>query len=111
MDRKNDTYVLFKLGAYTGDGTRDQAITGVGFRPKYLEVYCDPTTADDDVVNVKLDLGWGRFTSMHMDWGADHENNASRIISVDNDGFSVDDYGSDFPPNKDGVVYHYVAMG
>jgi len=43
--------------------------------------------------------------------GGEHKSFANRINSLDSDGFTVDDAGADGHPNKDTVVYSYLALG
>lgn len=96
-------------GQYTGDSTVAQAITGIGFRPKVVDV-CQLQAAelantsqifrktDQDPTDISV------FIS-----GADALDN--RLISLDADGFTVDDDGTGQHPNKLNQVYHYIAWG
>jgi len=99
-------------GTYTGDGTTSQAITGVGFPPKYVRVWVSVTsnatgtspyaTTDSFVDNNADGLAW------EEDSGTSRTN---RIISLDDDGFTVDDGGSDLDPNANGTTYEYLCLG
>ena len=103
-------------GTYTGDGATSQAITGVGFAVRY-------------VITQNRQVNDAQATNIH--WTSDTivDDNASgmamtenvttgfpmsrinRIISLDADGFTVDDAGADEHPNKNAVVYNYIAFG
>lgn len=99
-------------GSYTGDGSTSLGVTGVGFTPKLLwiiqrttstgggaDVYMTSTTIIDDIsggaaVDISEDLA--------------HTN---KIISLDSDGFTVDDNSADHRPNTASEVYNYIAIG
>lgn len=103
-------------GSYTGDGATSQAISGLGVAPKvvwiaqratasvapstlYIAVSTD-TIVDDNAAGAAVEL---------MSGGPDLSIN--QIISLDADGFTVDDAGSDSHPNKNAQVYNYWAIG
>lgn len=97
-------------GNYTGDGTLSQGITGVGFQPKAVRIFPEYT-----VENLSTDGPWfysdqhGGLAELHQrasDWIRDN-----RIISLDADGFTVDDDGGDNRPNKNGEKYWFVCWG
>jgi len=103
-----------KTGNYTGDGTISQAITGVGFKPIFLWIFeraadtgavnvfytsDNYITTDADGIAVRL-ISTGNLT------GQDNS-----IISLDADGFTVDDNASNNHPNQNGTVYEYLAFG
>lgn len=46
-----------------------------------------------------------------FDNNASHKFETNRIISLDADGFTVDDNGADQDPNANGVTYNYIAIG
>lgn len=96
-----------KTGTYTGDGTLLHPITGIGFRPKYVFIipYCE--SDDPAELNMKIDWMFGTL-SFNI---SDASYYFNRIISLDADGFTVDDNGADEDPNADGQVYGYVAWG
>ena len=103
-----------KTGTYTGDGAVSQAITGVGFRPKYVKIV--PHFAVDTTYSgtgpwsvLKTDTMDTQFSEANWGVGAGIRDNM--IISLDADGFTVDDDGSDNDPNKNGRVYDYIVMG
>jgi len=104
-------------GSYTGDGSTGQAITGVGFRPKYVKIWTHPTALSSEYIFEKLDQSWGDWSYYHIDvvpvGAGDHAHRAdgSHINSLDADGFTVDDAGADLDPNANGVVYDYLALG
>lgn len=103
-----------KTGSYTGDGSTSLAITGVGFKPKYVRIW-ERETTDRTAINTWettaeiLDdnaLGMAVHASATQLQVAD-----DRIISLDADGFTVDDNGTDAGPNRNGAVYNYLAIG
>jgi hypothetical protein len=109
---------LIKTGTYTGDGgSRDgdgdaQAITGVGFQVKGLEIYKHPSAEEDIAIYFKLDQTWGDYAVVHTTTATDeHFILADRINSLDADGFTVDDGGDNKNPNANGVTYDYIAWG
>ena len=103
-------------GSYTGDGATSQAITGIGFQPKYLRIWERLTSAGagalfettDTIVD---DNAAGGAIEVVTAWGNGVRFVINAIISLDSDGFSVDDAGSDSHPNKNSTVYNYLAMG
>lgn len=101
---------LIATGQYTGDGTRSQAITGVGFQPKYIFIHerltemgnANPAYAtDQDPAGLAGTIGAGFMAWGYPDW----------IDSIDPDGFTVDDGGTDRDPNMLDQVYVYVCLG
>ena len=96
-----------KTGTYTGDGTEGQAITGVGFRPKYVRIWPHPIAEATAQVFEKLDQSWGDYAMRTGDiYYFD-----KRIKSLDVDGFTVDSDGGHQTPNIDGIIYDYIALG
>ena len=99
---------LIATGTYTGDGGVAQAITGIGFAPK-VAVVTDRQAAGGaarmfqkwDVMLADLCTNWSWFCDVE----ADH------LISLDADGFTVDDDAGDSHPNKSGQVYLYYCLG
>lgn len=93
-------------GTYTGDGNATQSITGVGFRPKYLYIATQPVA----------EVGYDTFeavdviTATYCYWNGVSAR-FDRIISLDDDGFTVGDKLADLPPNKLGEVYIFMALG
>lgn len=105
-DAVSKQFCRIKTGQYTGDGSTSQAITGVGFQPKYAECFPHVTVAGAAEI-------YQRITNMVFT----HQDNSgstmsdNRIDSLDSDGFTVDDAGADAHPNKNGQVYDYIALG
>jgi len=100
----------FTTGTYTGDGTVAQAITGLGFTPRFLRLTCYQDTGANDIYEFYVsDLYTVGRCEIHFD-GTD-ETNGTRINSLDIDGFNVDDAGTDQHPNKNGYVYMFTAWG
>ena len=97
-----------KAGTYTGDGTTSQAITGIGFEPKMVLIFEHHTSAATwDRANVKItDMASNIAFQWHQ-----HAYKTDEIVSLDSDGFTVDDKGANEAPNENNVVYDYVAIG
>ena len=110
-----DAAVSIKTGSYTGDGVTSQGITGVGFLPKYVKIWIrvvndgnnmishetTPDIIDDNAAGLAV-----RITSTGT-----HTVQTNRIISLDADGFTVDDAGADSHPNQNSQIYNYLAIG
>lgn len=103
-----------KTGTYTGDGTTAGAVTGIGFSPKYLRIWPRTTGAAVHVLIFEttpdiIDDHASGATIIVQSGGI--QMFANKIISLDADGFTVDDEDFDDHPNKDGQVYNYLAIG
>lgn len=111
-NHKEPESAKIKTGNYTGDGTTGQAITGVGFRPKSVFITKHPTTEVATEVHWKLDPTWADY-SVQLSTAAGQEVviTDSKINSLDADGFTVDDNEADTDPNKNTIVYDYLALG
>lgn len=108
-----DTFAKIKTGSYTGNGAESHAITGVGFAPKYVYIFQRITTHETAVAPFMT-------TPEIVD---DHANGGciafsgwpifliDAIISLDADGFTVDDGGDNDHPNKSTIVYNYLCIG
>lgn len=103
---------FMRTGSYTGDGSTGQAITGLGFAPKYVKVWTHPASETDMYVFEKVDQTWGDYAVLHgVTATHEHQSVDNRINSLDADGFTVDDDGSDTHPNKNEQVYDYLVLG
>ena len=87
---------LLKVGSYTGNGT-SQSVTGLGFSPEYAAVFS--AGANNAVQRFS-----GGTTSFQFDGDT---GNATRITSLDADGFSV---GAQNTVNTNGTTYHWIAF-
>ena len=103
-----------KIGTYVGDGTISQAITGVGFLPSFVRVWDRETVTNSvvaifettpDIMDDNVNGGCVRSSETQVRF------RDRRMISLDPDGFTVDDNGTDEHPNKDGQIYNYLAIG
>lgn len=100
-------------GTYTGDGATSQAITGVGFTPKFVQI-TDRITADGNSLfmmftsNVIID---DSASGAAVAVGNTVVMQDNTIIALGSDGFTVDDDGADANPNKNTIVYNYIAIG
>jgi len=95
-----------KTGEYTGDGNATQAITGVGFQPKFLRAYRQVT---GNTTAMKTDQD-GTYALKDRSGGTGAEYIEDYIISLDADGFTVGDTGGGEEMNASAVVYTYVAF-
>ena len=107
-----------KSGTYLGDDTTANAITGVGFQPIYVKVWRREVGSGVivEVFETSTDIIDDNTSGMSIDMtgtmtGKRPESIIDAIISLDADGFTVDDGGSDSHPNTSGVIYNYLAMG
>jgi hypothetical protein len=106
--------VQIKSGNYTGDGATSLAITGVGFAPKAVIIVNRSTS---DAGGAVVIMTWTDIMDDNGSGGAININSTAiqfrtnEIISLDSDGFTVDDDGADAHPNSSSVVYNYVAFG
>ena len=100
-------------GQYTGDGTLSQAIIGIGFRPRYIKIWMHVVATANIQTFLKTDTFAGDLAEIQLREadGADHRIISNRIVSLDADGFTVDDNGVDAHPNKLGQVYDYICLG
>lgn len=99
-------------GQYTGDGTTSKSITGVGFQPKFVQIWNYTTTElDQQVLNFKSDQESGTFCVLWASAGPGVYHRDNRILSLDSDGFTVSDDGADLDPNKLNQVYNYLVLG
>lgn len=106
------TEARIKTGTYTGDGTEGQAITGVGFQPKFVKIWNHPAAEANWLIYEKLDQTWTDYAIEHgVTATSEHRSLDSRINSLDADGFTVDDDGIDASPNVDTATYDYLALG
>jgi hypothetical protein len=93
------TNLQIKVGTYTGDGTDDRNITGVGFRPQVLII-----KGGTNVACVRL----GRMRGdSSVSFSSALATAANQIQELQNDGFQV---GSSALVNANGTTYYYVAM-
>ena len=101
------TRVQKATGEYTGDGNATQAITGVGFQPKYLMIYCQVSTKPSPFLKTDQDS-----TYCFYDQGSDMYYEVDYIISLDADGFTVGDGTGGSTAEDTNVtsrVYTYIA--
>ena len=109
--------IRIKTGTYTGDGTTSQGITGVGFSPTYLKIWRRDTVDNntisifETIPEIMDDNAAGGAAQHTATASTSHRFRTDRIISLDADGFTVDDAGSNGDPNASGVVYNYMAIG
>jgi len=106
-----DPITKIATGTYTGDGTTAKAITGVGFQPKVVWISNILLVDDQNIMGVM----W-KVLGQHTTTFADMHNNAGdksydRKITIDADGFTVDDDDADQDPNTNAEVYYYICLG
>lgn len=106
-----------KRGSYTGDGTTSQSIViETGFSPQYLKIWLRDTVDNNSIYIAEtipeiMDDNAAGGAAQHLANSAGHRFRTNQIISLDSDGFTVDDNGVDAPPNSSGVLYNYMAIG
>jgi hypothetical protein len=88
----------FKVGSYTGNGTDNRSITGVGFPPDYVIVM-------SSAANKTLHRSSATAADESLFFSADAAV-ANAIQRLQVDGFEV---GTSGAVNTTGVVYHYIA--
>jgi hypothetical protein len=100
----------YKSGTYTGDGGTSHALTGVGFKPTYLKIYNHLTSEAAGTIFEKVGTGWGVYSYLYdsTPYTSTYDH---RVLSLDADGFTVDDDSADLHPNKSGQVYDFLAKG
>ena len=110
------TFARIATGSYTGDGTTSQGITGLGFQPKVLWITIRETTPGNTVAYfwtstaiVDDDASGGNLQKFGSQANVTFQDDG--IISLDSDGFTVDDDGDNSHPNASGVAYNYWAIG
>lgn len=104
-----------KTGTYTGGGSESLSIEGIGFQPLYLKIWVRETTDAKTVpifetTNTIIDDNASGMAIQHSSTDPEHKSTINAIISLDTDGFTVDDAGSDAHPNKLNQVYNYLAQ-
>lgn len=107
--------VRIKTGTYTGDGTTSQGIIGIGFAPIYVKIWRRETVDNTaltlfETIPEIMDDNASGGAILH-DGPTDHSFQTNKIISLDSDGFTVDDDGADANPNTNTIVYNYMALG
>jgi len=106
---------LIATGTYTGDGAVSKKIT-TGFTVKWVKIWTRQVTHNDPIVSLEStdtivdDNESGAAIRQANDTG-DMDLYVGCIVSLDSDGFTVGDAGSDFHPNQNGTAYNYLALG
>lgn len=91
-----------KTGTYTGNGSDNRAITGLGFQPTLVWIKPKDTTANDGA------MSWDALGSdKSFDPNGSSTPSADMIQSFDSDGFTI---GTAANVNTNGVDYVWVAM-
>lgn len=92
--------LYIKTGEYTGDGTDNRSITGIGFQPKFVMVIRTVGTGEVAIDSAPSD------TSYTMQGSS--SGNSNRIQAFQTDGFQV---GSEAQVNSNGSTYKYLCIG
>lgn len=112
MFLKNEQVARIKTGSYTGNGATSYSITGIGFTPKFVKIWLADTSGGDTYVFEKSDQHSTTFDTVWSCSATDEVQTAdNQIISIDADGFTVDDAGADAHPNKNAQGYIYLVIG
>ncbi len=99
-------------GTYTGDGSTGQSITGLGIAPIHVHILNRITV--DDTAQKKFETTPEIVAANAAGGAFEHRSSLFKtdtIISLDSDGFTVDDGGSDSDPNKSETLYDFIAYG
>lgn len=108
----NPPGLQYASGSYTGNGAASRAITGVGFSPLKVKIYEIPAAAGTAEIFEKCDIHAGAFCHFHLvTAGNEHYYVEDRIISLDADGFTIGDAGTDSHPNKNLANYIWYCQG
>ena len=103
-----------KTGTYLADGTTSFAITGIGFQPIYVKIWRQSTAGQTlkifETTNTIVNDDASGGAIRHADTAGENAFLINKIISLDTDGFTVDDDGTDSDPNKDGRIYNFLAI-
>lgn len=108
ITQAGDSVCVVKVGTYTGDGTTSQGITGVGFQPKIVIIIYDLGAQGGAEAWMAVEGLTAGFMGHLISSGSNYDD---RILSLDADGFTVDDEGIDAHPNKDTITYVYLCLG
>lgn len=105
-----------QTGSYTGDGTTSMGVTGVGFQPIFLKIWMRHTTSGEpcaihETTDSIVDDNAAGMAILHSTTANHHVSKTNAIISLDADGFTIDDNGADEHPNKLNQVYNYWVIG
>ena len=104
-------YCRITTGQYTGDGTAAQSITGVGFQPKYVVIWIRKEEETPDITHLRWEKSDTMFGTICCKLGNTiHDLNADQIMSLDEDGFTVNVNGLG-GPNVADTVYDFMALG
>ena len=96
---------ISKVGSYTGNGTADHAITGLGFQPRFIIIKSTSTTADWVVLDTVR--GWGSGNDKLMKLNTDDAQIDYQYGAPTSDGFTIAITGNAM--NGDGEKYIYYA--
>lgn len=98
-----------KTGTYTGNGSGvNRAITGIGFQPKMLIIRAAGVPATSVNAVMVIDAFPAGY-SQRM--GGTSVSAYTDVISLDSDGFTVKNIGTQYGTNVNAVVYHYLCVG
>ena len=108
INKYPDKIARIHTGTYTGDGGTELAITGVGFRPKFVLITRRIPVGGNLNVCMKFGSTWGIYSFL---MSVTAFISSVGIKSFDADGFTVSDSTSNLDPNTSGVTYDYLALG
>ena len=97
-----------------GDGNTSMAVTGVGFTPGYVRIWQQGTAPDQaplSIFDTTPEMIDDNARGMAMLMVTSVASRDDAVISLDADGFTVDDNGSNSHPNASGIGYRYLAIG
>lgn len=93
-----------KVSSYTGDGSTSNAITGLGFQPRFVMIKAITRTGEWIIVDSER----GEGNSMQVEDRPENNRVAANSFTLDSDGFTVETSDSDL--NTNGHIYLYYAI-
>ena len=107
----------FEIGTYEGDGIPGDRLIAVSFRPRYVRLFPRYDNTDTEWLIERIDLdgvvNWETYSFWHDTTATDEHKHYQDlgITAIDDNGFYVNNDGSDQVPNKIGDNYDWVAFG
>jgi len=100
------------VGNYTGDGSTSLVVSlgaNITWTPKLVIIMVDGTAGVGNPIFFKTSLHAATLAQNSVDSDTDIVDNA--VIALAAGSFTVDDAGTDSHPNKNTIVYQYIAFG
>ena len=97
-----------KVGSYTGTGSSGNAITGVGFEPRFLMIKATNANEDWVILDAARNTSDPRNTYIMVNSSNAEFSNTSFNVNFDTDGFTIN--GTAVHINGNGTNYIYLAI-